>query len=185
MSKNKPSAGKTRPHDQFTDATQEMFPDVPDELRRTIAGHSAAIDKAVARINPGYMNLASKFLETQSLLTKAYIAHYGESRVTRQRAATDAVAYLTRLFGLSASTIRLYINSYERFHDKPDAIDFLRLTDMQLLLGQDIDDSLVDAVIRRRRDDPAMSTRAVKAFIANERDRDATRSPAHPGEPHP
>ncbi|WP_321817837.1 MULTISPECIES: hypothetical protein [unclassified Paraburkholderia] len=40
------------------------------------------------------------------------------------------------------------------------------MTDMQLLVGEHISDEIIDAVIEMRTDDPTVSTRDVKAFVA-------------------
>lgn len=112
-----------------------------------------------------HLKLGGQFAEIVRRVTGVYIANYGDDRQTRRRARHNALEFITRLHAIGESTVRLYINAFERFHAMPRAVEFLRLTDMQLLLAADIGDDIVEAVIARRVADPTVSTRMMKEFI--------------------
>ncbi|MEK6291456.1 MAG: hypothetical protein V4793_08720, partial [Paraburkholderia tropica] len=52
-----------------------------------------------------------------------------------------------------------------------EAVEFLRQTDMQLLLPKDLGDEIVNAVIEQRKANPELSTREVKNLIAAYREK--------------
>jgi hypothetical protein len=125
----------------------------------------ASVDDGKAVPAHDQLKLGREFAKIVRHTTSAYIANYGDGRRTRLRARDDAFVYIMRLHPISKSTVRLYINMFERFYAMPRAIESLRQTDMQLLLGADIGDDIVDAVIERRVTDPTVSTRTVKQLI--------------------
>lgn len=112
------------------------------------------------------MYLGFKFSVIMRTVQHAYIASRGDSPRTLRRANKDAFSYIEEYSRFSNSMIRLYLNAYARFHNNPDAVEFLRLTDMQLLLGKDIGNDIVNTIIERRKASPDMSTREVKKLIA-------------------
>lgn len=112
-----------------------------------------------------HMTLGFRFGETVRLLQTAYAVTFGDTPATTKRANTDALAYLERLHRMSKSKIRVHLRAYARFHDNADAVEFLRLTDMQSLLGNDVGDDIVEAIIEKRKDNPEMSTRTVKQLV--------------------
>lgn len=170
MSINKPTkqAGLTR--EQIESAARETLAFPPnDEGLRDIIDGSLSLSDSLESITREQLRLGQRFAEVMTMVTKAFVTNYGESSRTRREAEKTALDHLARLHGISASTVRLYIAAYQKFHARPEAISFLRLTDMQLLLGKDISDEIVNAVIEQRRADLAMSTREVKSLISRMR----------------
>lgn len=146
-------------------AREQLCGALSEEDLRRIVDSSLEIESALDRIANDPLRLARRFADITSAITRRYIESYGDSPETRRRAMTAALDHLTRLHGISASKARLYIEAWKKFQARPEVLEFLRMTDMQLLVGKHIGDEIIDAVIERRAADPIMSTREVKAFI--------------------
>lgn len=148
-------------------AAREAFGStLPEEAIHDLMRSSAEINESVRRIMHEHMNLGYRFGEILRTVHRIYITVYPDNPKTLTRAKNDAFAYIEKLHRVSNSTIRLHIAAYAKFHDNSQAVEFLRQTDMQMLLGKDIGDEVVNAVIEARKDNPEMSTRAVKELIA-------------------
>lgn len=147
-------------------ATREMFGSLPEELIQDLLRSSTEINESVRRIMNEHMNLGFRFGEIMRIVHRAYMAAYGDTTKTLQRAKRDAFAYIEKLHRISNSKVRIHIEAYTKFHNNSDAVEFLRKTDMQMLLGKDIGDEVVNAVIDARKANPEMSTREVKDLIA-------------------
>ncbi|QGZ66981.1 hypothetical protein [Paraburkholderia acidisoli] len=98
-------------------------------------------------------------------ITSAHIRFARDDPRNRRIATKYAYDYVREIFNFSHSKIRLYVHAYEKFHQNDDAVMYLRMTDMQLLLSHEIGDDIVNAVIQRRKENPRLSTREVKALI--------------------
>jgi myosin heavy subunit len=152
---------------EIASAARETFgTSLPEELIQDLMRSSAEINESVRRIMHEHMALGFRFGEILRTVHRAYIANYGDSTKTLQRARGDAYFYIEKLHRFSHSKIRLHLDSYAKFHANSEAVEFLRQTDMQLLLGKDIGDEIVNAVIDARKANPEMSTREVKDLIA-------------------
>lgn len=148
-------------------ATREAFgSSLPEELLQDLIRSSVEVNESVRRLLNEHMNLGFRFGEMIRIVHRAYMTAYGDSANTFQRAKRDAFAYIEKLHRISNSKIRQHIASYAKFHNNSDAVEFLRKTDMQMLLANDIGDDVVNAVIEARKDNPGMSTREVKDLIA-------------------
>ncbi|MCX5544659.1 hypothetical protein M3A49_35230 [Paraburkholderia sp. CNPSo 3076] len=112
------------------------------------------------------MSTGKALADIMRYIHDAYVAQRGDSEQTSRKAKRDAFEYIERQYRFSPSKIRLYLNIHARFYTDFLAYEHLRLTDMQLLLGQDIGDDIVSAVIDMRQANPCMSTREVKDAIA-------------------
>lgn len=115
---------------------------------------------------PDHMSIGERLAYVVRYIHDAYIAAFGDSEQTSRKAKRAAFEYIERQYRFSPSKIRLYLNVHARFYYNFLACEHLRLTDMQLLLGQDISDDIVSAVIDMRQANPFMSTREVKNAIA-------------------
>ncbi|WP_321788169.1 hypothetical protein [Paraburkholderia sp. J94] len=136
-----------------------------DHALEAVKHSSAEINESVRRIMHEHMNLGFRFAEIVRSVQDAYIIAYEDTPKTVNRATTLALGYIEKLHQISSSKIRIHIGAYNKFHANAEAVEFLRLTDMQALLGHDIGDDIVEAIIQKRKDDPEMSTRAVKDLI--------------------
>lgn len=151
---------------EITTVAHDMFADkLPGDVIQQLMQTSTDINESVRRIMHEHMTLGFRFGETVRLLQTAYAVTFGDTPATTKRANTDALAYLERLHRMSKSKIRVHLRAYARFHDNADAVEFLRLTDMQSLLGNDVGDDIVEAIIEKRKDNPEMSTRTVKQLV--------------------
>jgi chromosome segregation ATPase len=147
-------------------AAREAFGDkLPDDVIQNLMQTSAEINESVRRIMHEHMNLGFKFGDVIRQVQTNYTLTYGNNERTSERAVTDALTYLEKLHRISKSKIRVHLKAYARFNENSDAIEFLRLTDMQNLLADDIGDDIVDAIIDKKKQDPEMSTRAVRELI--------------------
>ncbi|OBR54039.1 hypothetical protein [Paraburkholderia tropica] len=147
-------------------AARESFGTVLSEQALESVMHSSAeINESVRRIMHEHMNLGFRFAEIVRSVQDAYVIAYEDTPKTVNRATALALGYIEKLHQISSSKIRIHIGAYNKFHANAEAVEFLRLTDMQALLGHDIGDDIVEAIIEKRKDDPEMSTRAVKDLI--------------------
>jgi hypothetical protein len=148
-------------------AAREAFGNtLPEELIHDLMRSSTEINESVRRIMHEHMKLGYRFGEILRTVHRAYITVYSDNPKTLQRARSDAFAYIEKIHRVSFSKIRLHIDAYAKFHSNSEAVEFLRQTDMQMLLGKDIGDDVVNAVIEARKGSPEMSTREVKELIA-------------------
>ncbi|HKR42214.1 MAG TPA: hypothetical protein VJU59_21495 [Paraburkholderia sp.] len=139
---------------------------LPEELLQGLMRSSAEINESVREILNAHMALGFRFGEIMRTVHRAYVVAFGDSPTTLLRAKSDAHAYIEKLHRFSQSKIRLHLDAYAKFHNNAEAVEFLRQTDMQLLLGKDLGDEIINAVIEQRKTNPAMSTREVKDLIA-------------------
>jgi len=152
--------------EEIKQVAHDMFAGkLPEDSIQQIMHTSTDINESVRRIMHEHMVLGYRFGETLRLLHAAYVVTFGDTPTTAQRAYTDGLNYLEKLHRMSKSKIRVHLKAYARFHDNTDAVEFLRLTDMQALLANDITDDIVERVIEKKKNDPEMSTRAVKELI--------------------
>ncbi|WP_321936223.1 hypothetical protein [Paraburkholderia sp. J8-2] len=148
-------------------AAREAFGDkLPEDALQNLMQTSAEINESVRRIMHEHMNLGFKFGEVIRHVQTNYICSYGNSEKTRERASRDAITYLNNLHGISKGKILLHLKAYARFHENTDAVEFLRLTDMQYLLASDVGEDIVAAIIEKKKGEPEMSTRTVRELIA-------------------
>ncbi|MCX5544660.1 hypothetical protein M3A49_35235 [Paraburkholderia sp. CNPSo 3076] len=139
---------------------------LPEELLQGLMRSSAEINESVRQILNAHMALGFRFGEIMRTVHRAYVVAYGDSPTTFLRAKSDAHAYIEKVHRFSQSKIRLHLDAYAKFHNNAEAVEFLRQTDMQLLLGKDLGDEIINAVIEQRKTNPALSTREVKDLIA-------------------
>ncbi|MCG5077291.1 hypothetical protein [Paraburkholderia tagetis] len=148
-------------------AAREAFTDkLPEEAIQNVIHASAEINDSVRRVMHEHMNLGFKFGEVIRYVQTFYATTFGNSPKTRERATRDAIAYLESLHRISKGKILLHLKAYARFNENADAVEFLRLTDMQYLLASDVGDDIVEQIIEKRKEDPEMSTRAARDLIA-------------------
>ncbi|MEM5316059.1 hypothetical protein [Paraburkholderia sp. JHI869] len=148
-------------------AARKAFGDkLPEEVLQNLMQTSAEINESVRRIMHEHMNLGYKFGEVIRYVQTNYTVSYGASEKTNERASRDAVAYIENLHRISKGKILLHLKAYARFNENTDAVEFLRLTDMQYLLANDIGDDIVEQIIAKKKEDPEMSTRTVRELIA-------------------
>ncbi|MCP3712267.1 hypothetical protein M3I54_35900 [Paraburkholderia sp. CNPSo 3274] len=148
-------------------AAREAFGDkLPEEVLQNLMQTSAEINESVRRIMHEHMNLGFKFGDVIRQVQTNYILTYGNSEKTVERANREAVAYLEKLHRISKGKILLHLKAYARFNENSDAVEFLRLTDMQYLLANDVGDDIVEQIIAKKKEDPEMSTRTVRELIA-------------------
>jgi predicted nucleic acid-binding Zn-ribbon protein len=151
---------------EISSVAHDMFAGkLPGEVIQQLMQTSTDINESVRRIMHEHMTLGFRFGETVRLLQTAYAVAFGDTPGTAARANADALSYLERLHRMSKSKIRVHLRAYAKFHDNADAVEFLRLTDMQSLLGNDVGDDIVEAIIEKKKKNPEMSTRTVKQLV--------------------
>lgn len=159
-----------------------------DPTRRSQSDSRAAADssadawktKYVTSDMQGTLVLGQRLKMLIDMLTAAHIRSARDNAWIRRSASKSAYDDVRRHFNFSHSKIRLYVHAYEKFHQNDDAVMYLRMTDMQLLLGHEIGDDIVNAVIQRRKDNPRLSTREVKALIIGMRSQPVARDNSSP-----
>jgi hypothetical protein len=88
----------------------------------------------------------------------------GDSQAVRKRAKSRAYEFVQHTTGLSRDSVNLYARCYEKFGGMPE-VWHLRISDMQMLLPDDADASLISHIAERRRDTPNLSREEVRELI--------------------
>ena len=88
----------------------------------------------------------------------------GDSPAVRKRATSLAYKFVQSTTGLSRDSVDLYARCYEKFGMSSDA-EYLRISDMQLLLPADIDRDLISYIAERRRYTPDLRREEVRELI--------------------
>ncbi|MBB2984296.1 hypothetical protein FHX57_006432 [Paraburkholderia tropica] len=159
-------------HNDIAHAARESFGGTfPEERLQELMQSCTEINESVRRIMHEHMTLGFRFGEVIRIVHAAYIAKFGDDARTHQRAQTDAYLYLEKLHQFSRTKIKSHLRAYAKFHANTEAVEFLRQTDMQLLLPKDLGDEIVNAVIEQRKANPDLSTRAVRDLIAAYREK--------------
>ena len=154
-------------NDQIKAAALDAFgKDLPDSILRTILQETEEVSHSTRKILAEHMRMGGNFLNIRLSVTNAMVLAQGDTKQVRDRAAGLVYRYLQHLFRHSRSKIVLYIKCHERFFGNEDAMQILKLTDMQALIANETPDELVDLVIQARRDDPDLSKADVKRLIA-------------------
>ncbi len=152
---------------QMKSAAFELFgKDLPESVIRAILQESEEVAHSTRKILGEHMRMGGNFLNIRTSATNAMVLAQGDTKLVRDRAAGLVYRYLQHLFRHSRSKIILYIKCYERFFGNEDAMQILKLTDMQALIANDTPDELVDLVIQARKDDPDLTKSEVKKLIA-------------------
>ncbi|MEK6418003.1 MAG: hypothetical protein V4801_00195 [Burkholderia gladioli] len=158
--------------DDIAHAARNSFGSTLSEERlQELMRSSAEINESVRRILHEHMALGFRFGEVIRIIHGAYIAKFGDNERTFERAQVDAYHYIEKLHQVSRTKIKMHLRSYAKFHANTEAVEFLRQTDMQLLLPKDLGDEIVNAVIEQRKANPELSTREVKNLIAAYREK--------------
>lgn len=153
--------------DDIAIAARESFGNtLPEDLIQELVRSSTEVNESVRRILHEHMNLGFRFGEIMRNVHRAYLANFGDNQRTLQRAKSAAFAYIEKLHRISNSKVRMHLRAYAKFHSNMAAVEFLSQTDMQLLLGKDLGDDIVNAVIEKRKENPDMPSREVKDLIA-------------------
>ena len=139
---------------------------LPEDMIHDLVCSSNEINGSIRRIMHEHLSLGFQFGEIMRRVHSAYVASFGDSQRTSRRAKDDAFAYIEKLHRVSNSKVRMHLRAYAKFHSNTEAVEYLRQTDMQLLLAKDLGDDIVNAVIEKRKANPETSTREVKALIA-------------------
>ena len=156
--------------EQIKIAAFDLFAkDLPEAVIRAIIMDSEEVAQSTRKILAEHMRMGGNFSHIRTSTINAIVSAHGDSKKTRDRGATLAYGYLENLFHLSKSKIILYIRCYEKFIGNDDAMQILKLTDMQALIAKDTPDDLIDQVIQARKDDPDLSKNDVKQLIASYR----------------
>ncbi|MFP3708503.1 hypothetical protein SB783_31275 [Paraburkholderia sp. SIMBA_009] len=152
--------------DDIAHAARDSFGStLPEERLQELMRSSAEINESVRRILHEHMALGFRFGEVMRIVHAAYITKFGDDAKTLQRAQVDAYLYIEKLHQFSRTKIKMHLRSYAKFHANTEAVEFLRQTDMQMLLPKDLGDEIVNAVIEQRKANPNLSTREVKDLI--------------------
>lgn len=166
MNNSAPSSQARLTREQIESAARETFAIPPGNqaLQPAIESTLNLVD-SFENITREQLRIGFQFGEVVAEVTAAFIKKFGDSSETRREAEQAAIDFLSRRYGISPAAARLYLHAHQKFHSRPDAVKFLRLSDMQLLLGRHISEPVIDAVIRQRAATPAMSTHDVSALI--------------------
>ncbi|WP_229518089.1 hypothetical protein [Paraburkholderia terrae] len=109
-----------------------------------------------------YLEKGRSIVELMHKLESEYIRVTGDSPALRKRAKSVTYDFINHTTGLSRDTIKLYARCYAKFGGT-DACDYLRISDMQLLLPADRD--LIRYICECRRDNPDLRREEVRELM--------------------
>jgi uncharacterized coiled-coil DUF342 family protein len=116
------------------------------------------------------MRIGGNFAHILTRVQNDYVGRLGDSPKVRSTATETVYRYLEHVFRRSRSSVKLYIRCYEKFSTNIGAVQILSLSDMQLLVGNDIGDDIVEMVVDAKKENPDLSKRDIKKLIAEYRD---------------
>lgn len=143
--------------------------ELPEALIKTIVAESEEVAHSTRKILQEHMRIGGNFAHMMTRVINQKVAELGDLPTVRNRAKELVYDFLERLFRRKRSSVRLYIRCYEKFSTNSGAVAMLSHSDMSLLVGNDIGDDIVDAVIEAKRDNPDMSKRDVEKLIKDMR----------------
>lgn len=112
-----------------------------------------------------YLKKGRSIVELIQNLEREYVRLTGDSPAVRKRAKSLAYEFAQRTTGLSRDSVNLYARCYEKFGGMPDAWEYLRISDMQLLLPDDADADLIRYIAEHRRDAPDLRREEIRELI--------------------
>ncbi|MGF6851159.1 hypothetical protein [Paraburkholderia sp. CI3] len=118
-----------------------------------------------------HMTTAKAIADVMQRVQQHWTRNLGDTPVVRLHATNCAFGVIERELNLSRSSARLCIRCHQRFGTNPEAIQYLRLTDMGLL--NSASDELVAVIVEAKKADPRLPRREVKRLI------DAYRGPGN------
>jgi len=111
-----------------------------------------------------YLKKGRSIVELIKKVEREFVRLTGDRPVVRKRAKSLAYEFVQHTTGLSRDSVNLYARCYEKFGGMPE-VWHLRISDMQLLLPDDADASLISHIAERRRDTPNLSREEVRELI--------------------
>jgi hypothetical protein len=93
------------------------------------------------------------------------VARDGDTPAIRKHARGSFYQFIANKTNLSCDTIKLYARCYEKFGDSGDAVEYLTLSDMQLLLPESVDDDLIAHIVEARKFDPDLRREEIRKMM--------------------
>ncbi|MFM0472014.1 hypothetical protein [Paraburkholderia strydomiana] len=104
-----------------------------------------------------------------ALLVERYeagcVARDGDTPAIRKHARGSFYQFIAKKTKLSCDTIKLYARCYEKFGDSGDVVEYLTLSDMQLLLPESVDDDLIAHIVEARKFDPDLRREEIRKMM--------------------
>jgi hypothetical protein len=173
---------KYDPLEEIGHAARECFGGVLDEtLIAVIVTESLELAYSTRKIFQQHMLIGGTFAHILTRVLNGYVSLRGDTPRIRAEATDMVYGYLERVFRRSRSSVKLYIRCYEKFKSSIDAIETLSVSDMQLLVGDDISDDIVEMVVDAKKDYPFLTKRDIKKLIADYRDGHPRGPASYPG----
>jgi len=98
------------------------------------------------------------------------VARDGDTPAIRKQARGSVYQVIAKKTNLSCDTIKLYARCYEKFGDSGDAVEYLTLSDMQLLLPDSVDDDLIAHIVDARKFDPDLRREEIRKMMREYRE---------------
>ncbi|KVK87703.1 hypothetical protein WJ47_12825 [Burkholderia ubonensis] len=155
---------------ELSATAREMFADLPENLIRNIIHESEEVAHSTRKILQEHMRIGGNFAHIHASVTGHFISTMGDTRKVRNQAAELVYSFLTKLFRKSKSSVSLYIRCYNKFSNNIGAVEMLTISDMSLLVHNNISDEVVEQVIEAKRENPDLSKSEVTRLIASLKD---------------
>lgn len=152
---------------ELSTTAREMFGDLPENLIRIIIHETEEVAHSTRKILQEHMRIGGNFAHIHASVIGHYVSMQGDTRKVRNMAAELVYSFLTKLFRKSKSSVSLYIRCYNKFSNNIGAVEMLTISDMSLLVHNNISDEIVEKVIGAKREDPSLTKSEVTALIAS------------------
>jgi hypothetical protein len=156
---------------EISHAARECFGGVLDDaLIAAIVAESEEVAHSTRKILQEHMRIGGNFAHILTRVLNDAVTRLGDTPQTRSKATEMVYGFLAQVFRRSRSSVKLYIRCYEKFSSNIGAVQILSVSDMQLLVGNDIGDDVVEMVVGAKTENPDLSKRDIKKLIADYRD---------------
>ncbi|MFM0441826.1 hypothetical protein PQQ84_36090 [Paraburkholderia strydomiana] len=145
--------GSTGEHDAALDDTPDTLKVTVDHLRLVFGArrHQTEAGRAVVLLVERYEAVC--------------VARDGDTPAIWKQARGSVYQFIANKTMLSCDTIKLYARCYEKFGDSGDAVEYLTLSDMQLLLPESVDDDLIAHIVEARKFDPDLRREEIRKMM--------------------
>ncbi|ADG20610.1 hypothetical protein [Paraburkholderia atlantica] len=156
---------------EISQAARQFFAgQLDDSLVAAIVAESEEVAHSTRKILQEHMRIGGNFAHILTRVQNDFVSRLGDTPKSRSTATELVYRFLEQVFRRSRSSVKLYIRCYEKFSTNVGAVQILSLSDMQLLVGNDVGDEIVEMVVDAKKENPELSRREIKKLIADYRD---------------
>jgi uncharacterized coiled-coil DUF342 family protein len=156
---------------EISQAARQFFAgQLDDSFVAAIVAESEEVAHSTRKILQEHMRIGGNFAHIMISVQNDFVSRLGDTPKSRSTATELVYRFLEQVFRRSRSSVKLYIRCYEKFSTNIGAVQILSLSDMQLLVGNDIGDDIIEMVVDAKKENPELSKREIKKLISDFRE---------------